>query len=815
MGVETSAVTIKINVIDPSSGQVIQNVTGNLDKLGQAGTRAGQSVRKGMEEAGVRLPRAMIRLAAESKLAQAAVGAVGSALIGIGAIQIGTMIFTQLYQGAKKFYEEWLDIDGAIARYNQQAGEAATKKFDENRSVEQLNSDLRTANELLTQMNEKRLAMPSNAQIVATGMIPGQPVYQGMAFSMNDANAMNAAQGKVDEGRQAAAEKQHQRILEAIEDSHRLEEARVEGSRRARIEEESADQRAIEDQKYRLALAGQLADVGNRGKNPGDADYLTVAPGAGQQELQDAEAHARVARQAAEIEQEGSAQNEIRRIHEQAEEAERTGIARLEYEHTVALADLVREHISSTDTIRDVDRRYYADEKKLADDAAKAIAKTYESMFKAAHEAHEKELRDQQEFTDRVTQLASEAAMQGMGTISRIHAEAQQQKAQLLAEGKAKGASGSEIGLGIGMINQREAGQAADAMRSMDEQTEALESQARSRLLSSERNKTAAIENEYEERFRKFQEEKDKELAAQNLSLDEMAAIQSNYDRRMVAAGELRDAELADSAREAREKMAGEFTSFFRSLDHPMAALKQLGDKAAGEAAAAIAQRMQEHFSGRGSGQSPLSGDYGGIFSRIAGAPHGAPGTHGAAATEAGGMRSMAISTAQIFVQSASIGIGGGMGGGVPGGVRYSGGAYAGGGFSAGGATSAGSSLGIGGAGSGGYSGTAPGSSLTGSPGIAPPRGNVLGGAVNDVNQGMTLFQQGKSIFGGGGNSGAGPGMPPDTEPRSRPQWQSHAGQSNGRAGAGRIKRRHARRRWLSSERCGCSERRAWIVQRL
>lgn len=620
MGVETSAVTIKINVIDPSSGQVIQNVTGNLDKLGQAGTRAGQSVRKGMEEAGVgslsavekmrlvteeagvRLPRAMIRLAAESKLAQAAVGAVGSALIGIGAIQIGTMIFTQLYQGAKKFYEEWLDIDGAIARYNQQAGEAATKKFDENRSVEQLNSDLRTANELLTQMNEKRLAMPSNAQIVATGMIPGQPVYQGMGFSMNDANAMNAAQGKVDEGRQAAAEKQHQRILEAIEDSHRLEEARVEGSRRARIEEESADQRAIEDQKYRLALAGQLADVGNRGKNPGDAGYLTVAPGAGQQELQDAEAHARVARQAAEIEQEGSAQNEIRRIHEQAEEAERTGIARLEYEHTVALADLVREHISSTDTIRDVDRRYYADEKKLADDAAKAIAKTYESMFKAAHEAHEKELRDQQEFADRVTQLASEAAMQGMGTISRIHAEAQQQKAQLLAEGKAKGASGSEIGLGIGMINQREAGQAADAMRSMGEQTEALESQARSRLLSSERNKTAAIENEYEERFRKFQEEKDKELAAQNLSLDEMAAIQSNYDRRMVAAGELRDAELLDSAREAREKMAGEFTSFFRSLDHPMEALKQLGDKAAGEAAAAIAQRMQEHFSGRDAG---------------------------------------------------------------------------------------------------------------------------------------------------------------------------------------------------------------------
>ncbi len=146
------------------------------------------------------------------------------------------------------------------------------------------------------------------------------------------------------------------------------------------------------------------------------------------------------------------------------------------------------------------------------------------------------------------------------------------------------------------MINQREAGQAADAMRSMDEQTEALESQARGRLLSSERNKTAAIENEYEERLRKFQEEKEKELAAQNLSLDEMAAVQSNYNRRMVAAGQMRDAELADSAREAREKMAGEFTSFFRSLDHPMEALKQLGDKVAGEAAAAMVQHMQEHL---------------------------------------------------------------------------------------------------------------------------------------------------------------------------------------------------------------------------
>ncbi len=101
MAVDTSAVTIRVNVIDPTSGQVIQNVTGNLDKLGQAGTRAGAQVRKGMEEAGVgslsavekmrlvteeagvRLPRAMIRLAAESKLASQAISAVGARWSGI------------------------------------------------------------------------------------------------------------------------------------------------------------------------------------------------------------------------------------------------------------------------------------------------------------------------------------------------------------------------------------------------------------------------------------------------------------------------------------------------------------------------------------------------------------------------------------------------------------------------------------------------------------------------------------------------------------------------------------------------------------
>ncbi len=123
---------------------------------------------------------------------------------------------------------------------------------------------------------------------------------------------------------------------------------------------------------------------------------------------------------------------QIRRIREQADEAERTGIARLEYERSVALADLVREHIASTDTIRYIDRKYYAEEKNSPTRLPRRSPKPTKKCSKPRTKRTRRSCGISKSSRIGSSQLASEAAMQGMGTISRIHAEAQQQKARLL-----------------------------------------------------------------------------------------------------------------------------------------------------------------------------------------------------------------------------------------------------------------------------------------------------------------------------------------------------------------------------------------------
>ena len=96
-------------------------VAKGMDTAGVGALSAVERMRLVTEEAGVRLPRALIRLAAESKLASAAINSIGTGLVVIGAVQIGAMLAGQLYEGAKKFYEKWLDVDGAIEKYNKES----------------------------------------------------------------------------------------------------------------------------------------------------------------------------------------------------------------------------------------------------------------------------------------------------------------------------------------------------------------------------------------------------------------------------------------------------------------------------------------------------------------------------------------------------------------------------------------------------------------------------------------------------------------------------------------------------------------------
>jgi len=377
MAVDTSAVTIKINVIDPSSGQVIQNVTGNLDKLGQAGTRAGQSVRKGMEEAGVgslsavekmrlvteeagvRLPRAMIRLAAESKLASAAINAIGPALIGLGTIQIGAMVFTQLIEGARKLWHNVLDINAATKDYNAELEKARKQDFGNTRSID---TTILRINEARRALEGYQAQAARHEQLgvgpMGVGLVsPANALWEAWMAHRANANAMDS-QRQIDELNRRRSEQTHnQENLDEIRLEHaadsrlsREQQITAEKQRQHEINAENARYESEEEGWYGNPVVQRRLTGTSIGAAGGVAGFIGgIKPESIDDQIADIEAaNRRGALQDEQAAKAKSVADRILQIHRQADEAEKSGIEKLKYEHQAALDDLVREHISST-----------------------------------------------------------------------------------------------------------------------------------------------------------------------------------------------------------------------------------------------------------------------------------------------------------------------------------------------------------------------------------------------------------------------------------------------------------------------------------
>ena len=128
VGTALEGTTVNVNNLDTT----LNKLNAHLDQLGQKAKPSFKKVEEGAlnahqkvhllsEEIGIHIPRAMQGIISKSPAVMSVISGLGSAMIGLGAIQIGAMVFTQLYDGAKKLYEKWLDVDGAIKRYNEEA----------------------------------------------------------------------------------------------------------------------------------------------------------------------------------------------------------------------------------------------------------------------------------------------------------------------------------------------------------------------------------------------------------------------------------------------------------------------------------------------------------------------------------------------------------------------------------------------------------------------------------------------------------------------------------------------------------------------
>src|SRR6266702_117378 len=147
--VESSSVQITINVVDANSGEVIAGLERSFSQLGAAGSGAGRGIGQGMKEAGthslsaldnvrllrddlgIRIPRAMEKVIANSKMAMGAIGMMGTALVSIGAAGVLFNLGKEIYD----LYEHWLDVGAAARDYQKEVEKQKDQDFTNTHSI--------------------------------------------------------------------------------------------------------------------------------------------------------------------------------------------------------------------------------------------------------------------------------------------------------------------------------------------------------------------------------------------------------------------------------------------------------------------------------------------------------------------------------------------------------------------------------------------------------------------------------------------------------------------------------------------------------
>jgi hypothetical protein len=646
MAVETSAVQIVVNVTDANSGAVIAGVEQNISKLGAAGTTSGQQMRRGLEEAGagalsarektrllseefgIRIPRAMQSLIASSKTAQSVLGGLTTAVIGLGAIQIGAMVFEAAIAGAEKLWHNVLNVNQAVEDYQAEVAKAKLEDFGNTQSIETTKLRINEATEAVKRYEAEVASQQQKAQFWT---LPGLEAVPGLSLGMglyHDKKAHDAQGSATDMQRQLdklkkdqLAAQKHELTLLAIQRDHpdQLGRKLAENQEnyaydRARegvhgndvANDAGAQKKAIEDQIARQEAAAQ----GGKGGKGGAGDAKSQA-------------------------------QELARIHEEALESGLRGSELYHAQEAAAIDDLKRRGIASAQAVEDVHAKFHNQEmnrlraqqdetEKLGRAAAMAgmtgIQKTQaegagkiadinvdenldpaeraKRIGYAQQETNQQIGEEQRTFTQEINALADSSAEHQVQGFARIHAEGAKEldrlqkdfdKSYALMDRHAPGGEDqyqqgvSQLQRGQGLIASGESGQATELARKNEQETEQIEAQARIKFFDAEKQKTQAIKTELDERLQKYKEEKDNEGLSQD-----------NYNRRVAAAQQEANAQMIQAATEARQKMAGEFTHLFSSMDHPLKALAEMGDKAAGEAAASLFQRFQGHNTSTG-----------------------------------------------------------------------------------------------------------------------------------------------------------------------------------------------------------------------
>lgn len=722
-------------------------------------------------ELGVQVPRAMESIIARNEVLMASISKISNLMVGWGAVMIGVSFGREIYDGVTKLWQNWLSVTKAAEDYRAEVEKQRAEDFVNVHSIETAKLRIDETTKSVENLKGASDELARSAwRDLFTGNFASAATERVMAHELAGMSVASQQQG--DKLRAWTPAEQHRLTLTSIQAGF-APSGYTTPLEMARIERERANAENLENLKYTAAQEGFYGN--DVSKSSGEKEF----------QLKEDQAQREYEQKTADIERANAI--ELRHLHEQALESGLKGSKLLEEQEAVAIADLRDRQLASASAIADVQMRFHNERMKQIEEERKAAEKTLSSaigsgmtgvekinfernqrladirqngpddpvaklkLYAAANAEADRQILDiQQQFAQGTQQIIDRNVEQQVQGFARIRLEANAQIAAARADfekqystPELQQAHAGEWNARVSAINGTANADSIELARRNSEETVQIELEARARSLSAEKQQTAAIRAELDQR-----------VAAYQKQLDEDEISQEDFNRRVTAAQEIANAQMVEASKAAREKMAGEFTGLFRSLDHPMQALKEAGDKVAGQAAAALVQRMQNRYGGHAGRSGPLSGDFSisGIFDKLAGAPSPHEQDNKAKLASRGeSAGGFAVGAAQIHVQNATIvlgGVGGAAraGSGSPGsGIALpvgSGGTGASS-WGSGGSTADYSAAGFGGVTSGISQGSA-GASIP----IAPIASNRAGAAISDVGQGIGLFKEGATIFG-------------------------------------------------------------------
>lgn len=878
MAVTANEVKIVVSVEDAGSASTLSQIENNLQSVGKSAEASGQRVARGMsvandgitnsldnvrlfsQELGLRMPRAMEHAMSRAQGLTTILNGVSGGFLALGAIEIGAHMVQELHG----VYEKYLDVNAAQRTYDEELMKSRTQDFGNTHSIENTRARIQSATEDIQALNRAIQGVGSNQTWYTKWILPN--TFEEQANAADFAKLIPERERQRQQLIDAQGEQQHELTLQAIARDHSSVGLTGAAARRAELQRKLAEN--VENRSYHNEQDKRLHNL--TVSNAGDAEW----------QMQD-----RLARQ--DFDQQTAKDHrdqELKTWNMQSEAREAAMHGEAVYEEQRLRAEhAIRAEIEETNTSKEeglkqiaaLDARFDAERRKRLElerqeiqlSAAEAALTGFRGMGRIQAQGDidigkirgnldwseprkdqevaavkmrvdQELLQAERQYSEQADAVADGTADHQISAIGRIRAEAQrainekhrayEDQIDHLDRSRPEGERAYQSATATfqkesGAVTAGADQQIFDLRRQYEQETEQMESQARAKELAAHKQQTGAIENEYEERFRKIEEWRERELSSQKLTNADREDIQDQASRREFAAFQERNAEMLEAARSARERMSGELSGLFRSFsDHPTEGIKELGGKIAGQIGAAGLQRVQNHFGGaisRITGAQPGESPWQHVLDRIAGAPAGTvansssvdyasgtvlpPALRGRSSSA--GRSSIALASAEIHIGTASLAISGFGAAAATGASSYSSaGGYSG---APGGGYGAGSSVGAPGGSALAYGGSYGGRSASGSnyPGDAAASSTLYTGSgasgggfygtgsagsthsaiasgVGYVHQGAALYQQADSIFGPKGAAALGHDSSVDNV-----RFDKNGNQIEGGSGAGML----------------------------